>query len=70
MIALLSHRRLRKAMYEQKFTQAVLAEKADISDRYIRRLCHEDVKVYVTVLHALSEALGVEMASLMIIKEN
>ncbi len=59
MSALLDHKKLREEMRKQSLKQEPLAERLGISDRHLRNLRAKDTNVSMSLLYALSLALGV-----------
>lgn len=56
---------LRQARHAQQLTQEELAEKAQVSARYIGSIERADVSASVTVLGQIAEALGIAPAELL-----
>lgn len=69
MVALLSHRKLKKYIAENNFKQEAIAEKLGISDRYIRILCNKDSNIKTSLLYEMSRAFCVLMEELLVLKE-
>lgn len=55
---------LRRARHDRKLTQEELAERSDLSARYLGAIERGDVSASVTVLGRIADALGVEPAEL------
>lgn len=70
MTAVLNHQKLRERMHECGFTQESLAERIDMSDRFVRMLCRRDYNVSMSVLYALSKALTVDMEEMLTVRED
>lgn len=68
-MAKLSHKMLRSKIAEQNWTQNVVAEKLDISDRHIRNLCSRDTDAYVSLCYRISRIFGTTMEELLVIQE-
>ena len=56
---------LRRKRHDQNMTQEELAERADLSARYVGAIERGDVSASVTVLGQIAEALGVEPGDLL-----
>lgn len=68
MIALLSCRKLKRALAEQRFRQEGFAEQVGISDRHVRNLCKKDTDVSVSRLFSMSQVLNIPMQELLVFK--
>lgn len=68
-MAKLSHKTLKSKIAEQNWTQNVVAEKLDISDRHIRNLCSRDTDAYVSLCYRMSRIFGTTMEELLVIQE-
>ena len=56
---------LRRKRHDQNMTQEELAERADLSARYVGAIERGDVSASVTVLGQIADALGVEPGDLL-----
>ena len=56
---------LRRKRRDEQMTQEELAERADLSARYVGAIERGDVSASVTVLGQIAEALGVEPGDLL-----
>jgi len=70
MLALLDHKKLREEMRKQSLKQEPLAERLGISDRHLRNLRAKDTNVSMSLLYALSLALGVPTDELVTVRED
>ena len=57
---------LRRKRHDQNMTQEELAERADLSARYVGAIERGDVSASVTVLGQIAEALGIEPGDLLL----
>ncbi|MDQ0393471.1 transcriptional regulator with XRE-family HTH domain [Labrys monachus] len=55
---------LRRIRHDKQLTQEELADRADLSARYIGAIERADVSASVTVLGQIADALGIEPAEL------
>ncbi len=58
-------RNLRRTRHDKKLTQEELADRADLSMRYIGAIERGDVSASVTVLGQIADALGIEPGALL-----
>ena len=53
----------------QNWTQFLLAEKLEISDRQIRNLCKKDTDTKLSLCYKMSRVFGTTMEELLVIRE-
>lgn len=65
----LSHKTLKSKIAKRNWTQSVVEEKLNISDRHIRILCSRDTDTYVSLCYRMSRIFGITMEELLVVQE-
>lgn len=65
----LNHKSFKREMVQRQWTQMEMAEKLDISDRYVRKLCGKDTDVKASLLYKISVILQSPMENCLIITD-
>lgn len=65
----LNHKSFKREMVQRQWTQMEMAEKLDISDRYVRKLCGKDTDVKASLLYKISVILQRPMENCLIITD-